>query len=54
MEKRCFKILSLIEANIDFYEDADDTDITKNVTKSILCLEKDLIKEKKVLNFLNF
>ena len=45
------KILSLIEANIDFYEDVDDTDITKSVTKSILCLEKDLIKEKKGFKF---
>ena len=45
------KILSLIEANIDFYEDVDDTDIIKKVTKSILCLEKDLIKEKKGFKF---
>ncbi len=45
------KILSLIEANIDFYEDIDDTDIIKKVTKSILCLEKDLIKEKKGFKF---
>ena len=45
------KILSLIEANIDFYEDIDDTDIIKKVTKSILCLEKDLIKEKKGFEF---
>ena len=45
------KTLSLIEANIDFYEDVDDTDIIKKVTKSILCLEKDLIKEKKGFKF---
>ena len=45
------KILSLIEANIDFYEDVDDTDIIKKVTKSILSLEKDLIKEKKGFKF---
>ena len=45
------KILSLIEANIDFYEDVDDTDIIKKVTESIFCLEKDLIKEKKGFKF---
>ena len=45
------KILSLIEANIDFYEDIDDTDIIKKVTKSILCLENDLIEEKKGFKF---
>ena len=50
-KKDVLKILSLIEANIDFYEDVDDTDIIKKVTKSILCLEKDLIKEKKGFKF---
>ena len=50
-KNKVLKILSLIEANIDFYEDVDDTDIIKKVTKSILCLEKDLIKEKKGFKF---
>ena len=50
-KKEVLKILSLIEANIDFYEDVDDTDIIKKVTKSILCLEKDFIKEKKGFKF---
>ena len=45
------KTLSLIEANIDFYEDVDDTDLIKKVTKSILSLEKDLITEKKGFKF---
>ena len=45
------KTLSLIEANIDFYEDVDDTDLIKKVTKSILILEKDLITEKKGFKF---
>ena len=45
------KILSLIEANIDFYEDVDDTDIIKKITKSILCLENDFKKEKKGFKF---
>ena len=45
------KTLSLIEANIDFYEDVDDTNLIKKVTKSILCLEKDLITEKKGFKF---
>ena len=50
-KNKVLKILSLIEANIDFYEDVDDPDIIKKVTKSILCLEKDLIKEKKGFKF---
>ena len=50
-KKEVLKILSLIEANIDFYEDVDDTDILKKVTKSILCLEKDFINEKKGFKF---
>ena len=50
-KNKVLKILSLIEANIDFYEDVDDTDIIKKVTESILCLEKDLIKEKKGFKF---
>ena len=45
------KTLSLIEANIDFYEDVDDTDLIKKITKSILSLEKDLITEKKGFKF---
>ena len=45
------KTLSLIEANIDFYEDVDDTNLIKKVTKSILSLEKDLITEKKGFKF---
>ena len=39
-KNKVLKILSLIEANIDFYEDVDDTDIIKKVTESIFCLEK--------------
>ena len=50
-KNKVLKILSLIEANIDFYEDVDDTDIIKKVTESIFCLEKDLIKEKKGFKF---
>ena len=50
-KNKVLKILSLIEANIDFYEDIDDTDIIKKVTESIFCLEKDLIKEKKGFKF---
>ena len=50
-KNKVLKILSLIEANIDFYEDLDDTDIIKKVTESIFCLEKDLIKEKKGFKF---
>ena len=50
-KNKVLKILSLIEANIDFYEDVDDTDIIKKITKSIICLEKDLIKEKKGFKF---
>ena len=50
-KNKVLKILSLIEASIDFYEDVDDTDIIKNVTESIFCLEKDLIKEKKGFKF---
>ena len=50
-KNKVLKILSLIEANIDFYEDVDDTDIIKKVTGSILCLEKDLINEKKGFKF---
>ena len=50
-KNKVLKILSLIEANIDFYEDVDDTDIIKKVSESIFCLEKDLIKEKKGFKF---
>ncbi len=50
-KNKVLKILSLIEANIDFYEEVDDTDTIKKVTESIFCLEKDLIKEKKGFKF---
>ena len=41
------KILSLIEANIDFYEDVDDTDIIKKVTEINTLLRKRSYKRKK-------
>ena len=50
-KNKVLKILSLIEANIDFYEDVDDTDIIKKITESIFSLEKDLIEEKKGFKF---
>ncbi len=45
------KILSIVEANIDFYDEIDDFDIIQNVTNSILSLEGDLKKEKKGFNY---
>ncbi len=45
------KILSIIEANIDFYDEIDDFELIKNLNKMILSLEKDLLKEKKAFGF---
>ena len=45
------KILSIIEANIDFYDEIDDFELVKNLNKSILSLEQDLLKEKKAFSF---
>lgn len=45
------KNLSLIEANIDFYDEVDDFELIKNINKNILSLEKDLLKEKKAFSF---
>ena len=45
------KMLSIIEANIDFYDDVDDFDIIKTLNEQILTLEEDLKKEKKGFNF---
>ena len=45
------KLLSIIEANIDFYDEVDDFGLIKNINKTILILEKDLLKEKKAFSF---
>ncbi len=45
------KILSIIEANIDFYDEIEDTNLIKDVKKLILSFEKDLKKEKSSFNF---
>ena len=46
MENIVIKLLSIIEANIDFYDEVDDFELIKNINKTILILEKDLLKEK--------
>ncbi len=45
------KLLSIIEANIDFYDEVDDFKLIENINKTILSLENDLLKEKKAFNF---
>ena len=45
------KLLSIIEASIDFYDEVDDFGLIKNINKTILILEKDLLKEKKAFSF---
>ena len=45
------KILSLIEANIDFYDELDDFELIKNLKITLLSLEKDLLEEKKAFSF---
>jgi tRNA modification GTPase len=45
------KLLSIIEANIDFYDEVDDFELIKNINKNVLILEKDLLKEKKAFSF---
>ena len=45
------KLLSMIEASIDFYDEVDNFGLIKNINKTILILEKDLLKEKKAFSF---
>ena len=51
MKNIVIKPLSLIEASIDFYDEVDDFGLIKNINKTILILEKDLLKEKKAFSF---
>jgi len=48
---KVIKILSIVEANIDFYDEIDDSDLIKDINKPILSFERDLKKEKASFNF---
>lgn len=50
-KNKVIKILSLIEANIDFYDEVEELDIINTINEPILSLEKELKKEKKGFNF---
>ena len=48
---KVIKILSIVEANIDFYDEIENFDLIKDINEPILSFEKDLKKEKRNFNF---